>query len=57
MEGKARRIKCSDCLNYMMVTYGKTGDARGFCQKCNAAIITKQSSARERLIRIVKAEV
>ena len=50
-----KRIKCPDCQNYMMVTV-RNGEAKGFCGKCNAVIIARQASERERLIRIVKAQ-
>lgn len=52
---KVKRIKCPDCLNYMTVTISANGDAKGFCKKCNSTIIARQSSEKERLIRIVKA--
>ncbi len=53
---KVKRIKCPDCLNYMTVTVGDNGEAKGRCKKCNAVIITRQPSEKERLIRIVKAQ-
>lgn len=52
---KVKRIKCPDCLNYMTVTINDNGEAKGCCKKCNAVIIAKQPSEKERLIRIVKA--
>lgn len=55
MEQKVRRIKCPDCLNYMTVRIGESGEAKGFCRKCNSVIIARQQSEKERLIRIVKA--
>ncbi len=53
---KVKRIKCPDCLNYMTVTVNDNGEAKGCCKKCNAVIIAKQPSEKERLIRIVKAQ-
>lgn len=52
---KVKRIKCPDCLNYMVVHICESGEAKGFCKKCNSTIIAKQPSENERLIRIVKA--
>ncbi len=54
MEGKYKRIKCPNCLNYMMVEVKEDGKAKGFCKKCNAVITVKQASAKEKVIRIVK---
>ncbi len=55
MERKVKRIKCPECLNIMTVTVDAHGEAKGVCKKCKSVIIAKQSSERERLIRIVKA--
>lgn len=55
MERKIKRIKCPECLNSMTVTVDAHGEAKGVCKKCKSVIIAKQSSERERLIRIVKA--
>ena len=54
MKGQFKRIKCPNCLNVMMVKANEDGEAKGFCKKCNAAILAKQSSPKERLIRIVQ---
>jgi ribosomal protein S27E len=54
MEKKTRRIKCPDCLNIVTVTIDESGELKGFCRKCNAVIMGKQPSAKEKLIRIVK---
>ena len=55
MEGKVRRIKCPDCLNYMTIAINESREAKGFCKKCNSVIIVRQPSEKERLIRIVKS--
>jgi len=54
VEGKYKRIKCPSCLNYMMVMVHESGEAKGFCKKCNAVITAKRASAKEQVIRIVK---
>ncbi len=55
MNGQVKRIKCPDCLSFMTVTVGANGEAKGFCKKCNSVVIARQSSEKERLIRIVRA--
>lgn len=52
---KVKRVKCPDCLNYMMVSINAHGVSKGHCKKCNSIITSRQPSANERLIRIVKA--
>lgn len=52
---KVKRMKCPDCLNYLIISSNENGEARGFCKKCKSVIIARQSSEKERLIRIVKA--
>ena len=54
MNGQVKRIKCPDCLSFMTVTIGANGEAKGFCKKCNSVVIARQSSEKERLIRIVR---
>ncbi len=56
MNRLVKRIKCPDCLNYMTVTVGDDSQVKGCCNKCNAVIIAKQTSERERIIRIVKVK-
>ena len=51
---KVRCVKCPECLNYIKVTVNAQGDTKGHCKKCNAIIMSRQPSAKERLIRIVK---
>lgn len=55
MNGQVKRIKCPDCLSIMTVTIGANSEAKGICKKCNAVVIAKKSSEKERLIRIVRA--
>lgn len=55
MKRQVKRIKCPDCLNYVTVTIGENSEAKGCCKKCNSVIIAKQSSEKERIIRIVKS--
>lgn len=54
MNGQVKRIKCPDCLSIMTVTIGANSEAKGICKKCNAVVIAKKSSEKERLIRIVR---
>ena len=51
---KVKCVKCPDCLNYMTVTVKAHGVLKGHCKKCNAVITSKQPTAKERLIHIVK---
>jgi hypothetical protein len=49
-----RKIRCPDCYNFMFVTLDDVGGARGYCNKCNAIVIGKHPSDKERYIRILK---
>lgn len=55
MNRQVKRIKCPDCLNYMTVTIGANSEAKGCCGKCNAVVIARQPSEKERLIRIYRS--
>ena len=55
MNRQVKRIKCPECLNYVTVTIGENSETKGCCKKCNSVIIAKQSSEKERIIRIVKS--
>lgn len=47
------RIKCPECLNYMLAD-AKDNGYIGRCPVCKSLIIERQRSQKEKLIRILK---
>ena len=52
--GKTLKMKCPECLNYMIAHVHENGGYGGQCSVCKAVVFCRQKSAKERLIRIVK---
>ena len=48
-----KRIKCPQCLNYMIAKRCKDGIYKGCCPVCKATITTKQTSSKEITIKIL----
>ena len=51
---KTKKIKCPECLNFIIADIRENKDMYAFCSLCKATIIEKQHSDKEKLIRIVK---
>lgn len=51
---KTQRMKCPECLNYMIAHIHDNGGMSGTCPVCKARVYSRQHTPKERLIRIVK---
>lgn len=51
---KTKKIKCPECLNFIIAEVRENKDMYALCPSCNSTIIAKQHSDKEKLIRIVK---
>lgn len=51
---KLVQIRCPECLNYMKVKAAKSGTYSGKCPVCQSSVYSKQHSAKERHIKIVR---
>ena len=51
---KTLKMKCPECLNFMVAKVHNNGYSSGKCPVCKAMVITKQHSSKEKLIRILK---
>ena len=48
------RMRCYECLNYLIATIHENGGISGCCPVCKATFYSKQHSAKEKHIRIIK---
>lgn len=48
-----RRIKCPECSNYMTGTINEKGAVSGKCTVCNAIIVSRQCSQKEKHIKVI----
>lgn len=51
---KTLKMKCPECLNYIIADIRENNDLYAYCPLCHATIIEKQHSDKEKLIRILK---
>ena len=51
---KTVTIKCPECLNSMKVKAAEKGNYSGKCPVCQSLVFSKQHSAKERHIKIVR---
>ena len=49
-----KTMRCPECLNFMKVKMCKAGTYSGKCPVCKASVFSKQHSAKERHIKIVR---
>ena len=53
-EKSQTKVRCPECLNFMLVKIAKAGNFAGRCTFCKSTVYSKQHSNRERHIRIVR---
>ena len=51
---KKIRFRCPECSNFMQATKSANGSASGQCPTCKSVVVTKQHSAKEKHIRIIR---
>lgn len=51
---KKVRIRCPKCLNFLMANVCNNGAISGNCSVCKSSIYSKQYSANETHIKIIK---
>ena len=51
---KTIKMRCPECLNFMIADICENGAIKGICPVCKSSVFSKQHSVRERRIRIVK---